>query len=347
MTVIKMGNRNRTAPLEGLPPEDLWVTDVVRPSQKFDRLLRQDPPTQLGVPSQDLAVVALQRGNTHDAIALVQYMVLEYEIVHNSVLNGWLDELLSYALVRLEATTLGVAMRVPRKHFWDAFLEVGRDFSVEVIAAMERGDAETAVLLLDHVRRVFKNLNDETVRFVQDILTALDDVFGEDEPILAQRGPYLSIWRERYRDWESLTSEEQLQLRCEGMRTHFGGPSRHGEFLVIDEPDQYRMVFTPCGTGGILRHGDPETGEGPWPTTGVNRTPKPYTYDQKGVPWYCTHCSLYLEHWAAEDHGFPLRPVIFDADPNIGVTWLIRKSRQTSADQINPVRIGVRPDQIS
>lgn len=334
MVDARSTNRNPILPLVGLPSEGLWVTDVVRPSEKFGRLLRQDPPTQLGVPSQDLAVVALRRGNITDAIALVEYMVLEYEILHNSVLGGWLDELLNYALDRLEATRLGVAMRVPRRHFADAFLEVGRGFSVEVVAAIERGEFETAVLLLDHVRRVFKNLNDETVRFIQDILTALDDAFGEDEPILAQRGPYLSIWRERYRDWEDLTSEEQLQLSCEGMRSHFGGPSRHGEFLVIDEPDKYRMVFTPCGTGGILRHGDPETGAGPWRTTGVNRTPKPYTYGQIDVPWYCTHCSLYMEHWAAEDHDHPIRPVIFDPDPEIGVTWLILKSAPISADQL-------------
>jgi len=325
-------NRNPTLPLVGLPDKNSWVTDVVKPSERFGRLLRQDPPLQLGVPSQDLAVVAMHRGAIDDAKALVRYMVLEYEIVHNSVLGGWLSELLDYALDRLEATKLGIALRVPRRHFWDAFLNVGRGFSEEALVAIDRGDIDTACILLDHVRRVFKTLNDETVRFIQDILTSLDDAFGENEPILAQRGPYLSIWRERYRNWDDLTTEEQLQLSCEGMRTHFGGPTRHGEFLVLDEPDQYRMVFTPCGTGGILRHGDPETGEGPWPTTGLNRTEEPYTYGRKDVPWYCTHCSLYLEHWAAEDHGKPIRPVIFNPDPDIGVAWLIPKSSKGSVE---------------
>jgi hypothetical protein len=302
-------------------------TDVVRPSEKFGRLLRQDPPEQLGVPCQDLAILALRRGRKDEAEALARYMVAEFRVVADTIFNNWLHQILEYAIPRLGAERFELALRVPRKHLWDAFFKVGEGFSEEAVAAIRAGEVEKAALLLDHVRRVFKTMNDETVRFIQDIFTALDDAYGEDEPVRVQRRPYETIWRDRYADWEKLSPEEQLQLSCEGMRAHYGGLTRHGEFKVIDEGDRYRMVFDPCGTGGVLRRGDPETGEPPWPTTGVNRTPRPYTWGKVDVPWYCTHCSLYLEHWAAEDYGWPIRPVVFDNDPDIPVSWLIYKGR--------------------
>jgi hypothetical protein len=306
---------------------DDLTTGVVRYSEKFGRNLRQDPAAQLGVPSQDLALVALDRGAKDDALALARYMFDEFRIISDTVLNGWLAQLVEYAVPRLGAEKAELMLRVPRKHIWDMLLRLAERFNGEAVEAIARNDRAAAEIGLEHTRHTLKLINDETVRFIQDILTALADAYGEDEPERSLRGPYDTIWRERYRSWEKLTALEQLQLSCEGMRGHFGGPTRRGEFDVIEEVDRYRMVFGPCGTGGVLRRGDPETGDPPWDTHGVNKEPKPYTWGEVGVPWYCTHCSLYLEHWAADDHGYPIRPVVWLDDPVSPVTtvWLIYK----------------------
>jgi hypothetical protein len=310
-------------------------TDVVRFSEKFGRHLRQDPAVQLGVPSQDLVLVALDRGAKADALALARYMLDEFKIIFDTVLNGWLAQLVDYAVPRLEAEKAELMLRVPRKHVWNSLLELASGFSAEAVAAIERDDRVMAEVQLEHVRLTLKLINKETVRFIQDILTALADAHGEDEPERALRGPYEKIWRERYRTWGELTSLEQLQLSSEGMRTHFGGPERRGEFDVIEEGDRYRMEFAPCGTGGMLRRGDPESGEPAWDTHGVNTVPKPYTWGKTGVPWYCIHCSLYLEHWAAEDYGYPIRPVVWLDDPDSVITtaWLIYKEGQRPRDE--------------
>lgn len=319
------------------------TTDGLRFSEKFGRCIRQDPPAQLGVPTMDLALLALRRGAQDDALALNRYMVDEFKIVYDTILNRWLHQIFEYTLPRLGAEKLETALRVPRTHAWNAFFEVGKGFNNEAASAIEAAEVERAALLLDHTRRIFKTINDEMVFFIQDILTALDEAYGEDEPIRAQRGPYETIWRDRYRNWEEYTPEEQLQLTCEGMRAHYGGPTRHGEFEVIDDGDRYRLVFNPCGTGGILRRGDPETGAPPWSTTGVNRTPRPYTWGKTGVPWYCTHCSLYLEHWAAEDYGWPIRPVLYNATQDgPSTSWLIYKGRG-SVHAEDYERIGLTP----
>jgi hypothetical protein len=311
-------------------PDASLATDVLGQSARLGRRIRQDPPAQLGVPSQRLALLALRRGETAQAVALAEYMMEEFALLSDTVLNGWLAQLTTHVTQRLDLPP--VLLRVPGQHVWQALQQPAVAFQRDAIAAIWAGDAAAAAVLLDHTRRILKTINDETVRFIQDILTVLDDRFGEEAPVTAMRGPYESIWRERYRTWDDMSAEEKLQLSCEGMRSHFGGPARDGEFAVIDEGDRYRMEFAVCGTGGMLRYGDTETGEGPWPTTGVSRTPKPYTWGKTGVPWYCTHCSLYLEHWPEQDRGYPLRPVLYDDDPAspVSTAWFIDKEPQAA-----------------
>src|SRR5437763_10333549 len=80
--------------LPGLEVDSPLRTDVVKFSEKFGRRIRQDPPAQLGVPTQDLAILALRRGAREDAVALGRYMVEEFKIVHDTVLNSWLHQIL-------------------------------------------------------------------------------------------------------------------------------------------------------------------------------------------------------------------------------------------------------------
>ncbi|MER6523681.1 hypothetical protein [Streptomyces sp. NPDC001508] len=260
-------------------------------------------------------------------MALAEYMAEEFAILFESVLNGWLRQLLEHTVGRMQVPELETVLRVPGKHVWESFHAVGRKLHAEAVTAVAEGDVAQAGAALDRTRLMFKTINDETVRFIQDLLTALDEREGEHTPIEAMRGAYETIWRDRYRSWNDLTPEEKLQLSCEGMRTHFGGPLRDGAFEVFDDGDRYRMQFAVCGTGGMLRYGDPETDGRPWPTTGVNRTPQPWSWGKVGVPWYCTHCSLFLEHWPAEDYGHPLRPLLYDDDEDspLSTSWFIYK----------------------
>jgi hypothetical protein len=301
--------------------------DILRHSETFGRRIRQDPFGQQGVPTQELVLVALSRGETQIAIDLAEYMVEEFGILFESVLNGWLHQLIDTVKRSLLPADLDTLFRVPGRHVWQAFYSVGQRFQAEAVEAIRTGKNDTAQILLEHTRLTFKTINDETVRFIQDLLTLLDERGGESAPVESMRGAYESIWRNRYKAWNSLTPEEKLQLSCEGMRPHFGGLGRRGAFAVFDDGDRYRMEMAVCGTGGMLRYGDPETGAGPWPTTGVSRTPQPWTWGKTGIPWYCTHCSLFLEHWPAEDYGFPLRPVLYDDDAHspLSTSWFIYK----------------------
>lgn len=322
---------------------------VVQYSDTFERTIRQDPPAQLGVPTQFLAMLALRRNDVEEAQELALYMKQESGFIFDSMMTLWLQELLDYASVNLGLSKFDTLMRVPKSHIWASLQRVGNDFIDDAVTALKVEDALGFDMGLSHARRVFKTMGDEVVKFVQDILTEIAAVEGNDGPVQALREPYEHIWRKRYEKWESLTGEERLQLSCEGMRAHFGGASRQGEFKVIDEGLRYRMIFAGCGTGGVLRFGDVETGEGPYATAGLVTEAQPYTWGKVGMPWYCIHCNLYLEHWPAEEVGINRRPVIFVDDPSTPITteWLVYKDLADTAEEdyerigrVHPARNG-------
>jgi hypothetical protein len=316
---------------------------VVAYSESFGRLIRQDAPRQLGVPTQYVAVLAARREDLPAAETLARYMQQEAGHIFDSMMTLWLQQLLDYADRSLGLSQFATLMRVPRTHIWASLQRVGDDFVDEAIAALDTASIATFDIGLSHARRVYKTMGDETVKFIQDILTEIADAEGEDGPVSAMRQPYENIWRRRYATWENLTGEERLQLSCEGMRAHYGGPTRQGEFKVVDEGTRFRMSFAGCGTGGVLRRGDVETGEGAYLTNGLIRTPKPYSWGLTGMPWYCVHCSLYLEHWPTMEEGVNRRPVIFvdDASP-ITTEWLVYKDL-AATEQEDYLRIWAHP----
>lgn len=318
----------------GLSEEEI-VHDTVKFSPAFNREIRQDPPKQLGLPTQYLAMLSVKRGDIQSAEKLTRYMRQESDFIFDSMMTLWLKQLIDYAKKVLSLNAYENILRVPEHHVWASLQKVGNDFIEEGLKHLGTKEFSEFDICLSHARRIYKTMGDEVVKFVQDILTEVQLIEGDDGPVNAMKGPYDTIWRERYRSWEKLTGEERLQLSCEGMRAHFGGPTRQGEFAVVDEGARFRMTFAGCGTGGVLRRGDIETGEGPYLTVGMVKVAKPYSWGRTEMPWYCTHCSLYLEHWPVEETGVNRRPVIFIDDPKSTVTteWLVYKDLAQTEDE--------------
>jgi hypothetical protein len=161
-------------------------------------------------------------------------------------------------------------------------------------------------------------------------LTYIAQRGGEETVPDAVDVTYQKRWKNRYALWDKMNAEEQLQLSVEGMRGHLSGQSRKGDVLVEEEHDRYVMRFDPCGSGGVLKRGDPVTGAPPYPTEGVNREPHPWTWSTTGVHWYSTHCPMVMEWKTNQDWGYPMRPIEYDHDPHRPCTWFIYKDpRQT------------------
>lgn len=313
-------------------------------SERFGRLLRMDDIDTIGIPTQTLVEQAIEEGRWEDAERLLEYMELEFRILKESVIAGWLQDVFGYLHERLGDTALAEANRVPRSQVWEAFSSLSRRFQADTRTAIRARDERGARQGMEYMRQTFKRINDLCIHWIQDMLTYLVDRYGEDELERVLRVSYETIWTTRYAGWDEWPVEEKLAVTLEGMRNHFSGPTRRGEVTVVDEGDRYTLSFDPCGTGGIIRRGDVEVGGDPWPTHGVSTEPKPYNWFQEGVPHYCTHCSAYLEVFTLRDFKYPIRPLSFNPDPSKPCVWHVYKHKHLTRDEHFEKIGATRPD---
>lgn len=129
-------------------------------------------------------------------------------------------------------------------------------------------------------------------------------------------------------------SELALGL-AEHLRQHFTGKGRRGEVQITEEPDRFRLVFDPCGSGGAIRR------RGQTGSLRVLPQASPSTWGRAGeVPPYCAHCA-HNEVESIERRGFPLWVTEFDPDPAAPCGWTVFKDAAAIPDEYF-VRVGKR-----
>jgi hypothetical protein len=322
-------------------------------NEKLGRLLRMDDLETLGVSTQTLAEKAIQAGRVNEAIALVDYFHQEMRIMHN-ILITWLEDIVRYIVAHNGVATdqaralgpklletwraydFGVALREQcRQAIRDSVTEASSRPSTGSGTGSARGagpvDLDTAakaVELLDHMRLQFKFPHDVLVAWIQDLLTYVAETWGEEAVLDSILETHQSIWGDRYERWDEMTPHEKIALTVEGMRGgHFSGERRRGDMTLIDQGDRYKMVMELCGSGGVLRRGDPETGRGPHPIGehGTNQEPHLWTWQKTGIHWYCSHCCIAMEWLPGRKRGRPLRPLDHVLNPHAPCTWYVYK----------------------
>jgi hypothetical protein len=120
--------------------------------------------------------------------------------------------------------------------------------------------------------------------------------------------------------------EELVLMLAEHLRAHFSGEGRNGGVEIVEEADRYRLIFAPCGTGGVLRHPA---------VPGLTLLPEatPETWNRAGqVPAYCAHCAK-NEITSIRRLGFPAWVTEFDPDPRKPCGWTIYKDPKRIPDQ--------------
>jgi hypothetical protein len=238
------------------------------------RTLRVDDLDTLGVSTQALAEEAIRAGRVEEAIALVDYFHQEMRIMH-TIMRTWLTDITRYLIARggpsdnageLSAALLDIWRTYP---LGDALRERCKATTQESVLGPVSDRARLvaeAINLLDQMRLEFKYPHDVLVAWVQDLLTSIAARWGEEAVLESILETHQSIWGDRYENWARMTPHERLALTVEGMRGgHFSGERRRGDVTVRDDGDRLVMIMELCGSGGVLRRGDPETGRGPHP----------------------------------------------------------------------------------
>lgn len=305
-------------------------------SPRLDRMLRLDDLDTLGVSSQTLAEEAVQTGRVDEALALVDYFHQEMRIMHD-ILITWLTDIERYIIAHSgtpeQANQVSKVLLATWRDY--AFGVDLRERCKEAIRASHKTDgsvdpaaAGSASDLLNRMRLEFKVPHDVLVVWIQDLLTHIAETWGEEAVLDSILETHQSIWGDRYEHWDKMTHHEKLALTVEGMRGgHFSGERRLGDMTLIDEGDRFKMIMELCGSGGVLRRGDPETGRPPHPIGehGVNTRPYLWTWGKTGIHWYCSHCCIAMEWLPGRRRGRPLRPLDHVMDHNAPCTWYVYK----------------------
>jgi len=316
-------------------------------SQTIGRVLRLDDIDTMGVSSQTLAEEAINAGDTKLAADLVRYFHTEMDIMNN-IMNTWIQDTARYIILKSgadEAAANAAASGIIRVYYTYPFGEAERDQSV---AAIEAGDDDKANFWLERMRLAYLNVHEVQVAWMQDQLSYIAAQFDETATLETVLHTHQDIWGDRYAAWDEMTPWEKVALTVEGMRGgHFSGMRRRGDVIVEDQGDRYMVAFDPCGSGGVLRRGDPETGRQSYPIHdyGVNKEAHDWTWQKTDVHWYCAHCAIAMEWLPGQKRKYLLRPLDHTLDHDAPCPWYIYKEDRLIRDYHYPRTGQVKPEE--
>ncbi len=292
----------------------------VRYSEKLGRGIRQDGVDTLGVSTQTLYEQAVVAEDHDVARDLLEYFWDEMHRMSEALFT-WTEDIFTYRFTRWDVSSAG-----PRSSRLLAGLR-GFDPSsgdrVRAGSLLARGEAEAAIQAAELMRVRYAALHDGLVVWIQELLTDLSVELGEQAVFEAVEHAYHNLWERRYRQWHEMTVEERLQLSVEGMRGHLSGQRRRGDVGIIEEHDRFVLVLNPCGSCGVLRRGDPESGREPYEPAG-NREPHDWTWGRTGVGWYAVHSPIVMEYLQMKSGRPPMRP-LEDCDLDRPCRWFVYK----------------------
>ncbi|MBM3261828.1 MAG: hypothetical protein FJY97_00105 [candidate division Zixibacteria bacterium] len=311
-------------------------------NDNLGRFVRMDDIGTIGVSTYTMLETLIRGGKTQDALALADYYHKELRIMHN-ILMTWGQDIVRFIVSRDTGAGNDVAHPVSVaicKAWWD--FEFGTAPLNTLKIAIRSGNLETADRALERLWLEFKIPHDVLVAWINEMFAYLSQQ-TEETVLNSIIETHQSIWGDRYERWDQMTPWEKVALTVEGMRGHLSGTSRKGDVAVREEQDRFAISFDPCGTGGVLRRGDPETGREAYRTDGMNREPHEWTWGKTGVHWYCSHCAIAMEWLPGRRRGHPLRPLDHTLDHNAPCVWYVYKDETQTRDYHYPRTGLVKP----
>lgn len=286
-------------------------------SELLGRVVRRDGVETLGTSSLTLAEQAARSGDTVLAAQLLAYFGDEM-VRMGGILFTWIESIATFRMQRmaLDPGSLPAWFTAGIRSF-----DPSRADRDQALVRLRDGEIDEAFQLAEQSRIRYVALHDAYVVWIQELLAGIARDDGEEAVRESVELARRDIWAPRYVLWAQMTPLERLQLSVEGMRGHLSGQRRRGDVGILDEPDRYVMVLDPCGSCGILRRGDPESGRAPYEPAG-NKEPHPWTWGRVGVGWYAVHSPIVMEYVQMRDGQPPLRP-LEDCDTDKPCRWYI------------------------
>ena len=148
-------------------------------------------------------------------------------------------------------------------------------------------------------------------------------------------------WRRHHDAIVALDRRDLVELLAATWRAHScsGVGPNPGCFTITEDEEKVTFSMNPCGSGQrLVRNGAYEG----LPDGGVHAEAHDWSFDRKGFPLYCTHCSFMNESLPIQWSGYPLYP----SEPPRGLREgpvhlaLVQGSRRHPRAPLEPLRRG-------
>lgn len=218
-----------------------------------------------------------------------------------------------------------ILQRVIRR---DDCAELGVSTVTKAIEAIDKGRLTEAKDLVNYLSVEWKGLHDLYGDWSWGVYDYIAENFGEEELFKALKKAHAAQIQQIVMARKLISTEEYVHLLAEFMRAHRSGPKQLGDVVVKDEGDKYVIVSDPCGSGGMMRRGDPLTGTPPHTLPPYSHASVkgayPWTWSKPNVARYCVHCAV-AEIMYIEEAGYPLCIIEYPDDPKDPCKMLIYK----------------------
>jgi hypothetical protein len=153
-------------------------------------------------------------------------------------------------------------------------------------AAIEAGDAERALLLVDRAVAQGRSLQEYSLNWITSLLSFIGRELGEEAVEAALRAAgdeFVRSRRDSGRPWASLPASTRAKAIARAMLANSGA-------CEVTEDDEKITLSFRCGSGGwLIDQGRYDTEGGPYLTL---REAGPRTFGRDQLPVYCAHCSV-------------------------------------------------------
>lgn len=226
---------------------------------------------------------------------------------------------------------------IRRKIRQDDMKDLGVPTHDMIKRCIDEGKLDLAKELVSYTIAESKGLHDLYVDWTSDMLDKVAKKWGEEAMYQLLRDTQ-GTWMMK-RSWKGfikMNIYERLWLNAEVFRAHRCGPKQMGELDFTEDNEKIIMSCNPCGSGGRTRRGDP-----------VDKTPSrygapynfgktsqayPWSWSEKGVPYYCIHCAI-NEILMIEWGGWPLWVTEYVEDAGKPCAWVFYKRPETMPEK--------------
>ena len=158
--------------------------------------------------------------------------------------------------------------------------------------AISQGDKAQALALVDEIARNKHDFDESYRMWIDLMLTHIADHEGEEALYQIHRANgEIALWPRLGWILGPISAEEKLRRRAHAW-THW-----HMTHLdSIEEDAEKFTIKVKCDSGGSVNL---------WPRHGKTKKGHPWSWNQKGLSYYCAHCPAILEIMAIEKAGFP------------------------------------------